>query len=76
MPTLDMPKRHALELKDVDPRHLHSVLLAIFDRAQNFDAPNRPTRTAPGNSIRFTARDRQNLFVATVAAQRVVVAVA
>jgi uncharacterized protein len=32
-PTLDMPSRHALLLQDVDPRHLHSVLLSTYDRA-------------------------------------------
>ena len=32
-PTLDMPKRHALELQDVDPRRLHSILLSTYDRA-------------------------------------------
>ena len=37
-PTLDMPKRHALELQDVNPRHLQSVLLATYDRApENFE---------------------------------------
>ena len=38
-PTLDMPNRHALLLQDVDPRHLHSVLLSTYDRApRNFEA--------------------------------------
>jgi len=32
-PTLDMPARHALELQDVDPRRLHSVLLTTYERA-------------------------------------------
>ena len=32
-PTLDMPRRHALELHDVDPRRLHTVLLSTYDRA-------------------------------------------
>ena len=37
-PTLDMPKRHALMLQDVDPRHLQSVLLSTYDRApENFE---------------------------------------
>jgi hypothetical protein len=37
-PTLDMPSRHALLLRDVDPRHLHSVLLTTFERApENFE---------------------------------------
>jgi len=36
--TLDMPTRHALELQDVDPKHLHSVLLTTYERApQNFE---------------------------------------
>ena len=39
-PTLDMPKRHALMLQDVDPRHLQSVLLSTYDRApENFETP-------------------------------------
>ena len=38
-PTLDMPNRHALLLQDVDPRHLHSVLLSTYDRAPgNFES--------------------------------------
>jgi uncharacterized protein len=38
-PTLDMPKRHALLLQDVDPRHLHTVLLSTYDRApRDFEA--------------------------------------
>jgi hypothetical protein len=38
VPTLDMPKRHALDLQDVDPRHLKSVLLATYERApENFE---------------------------------------
>jgi hypothetical protein len=37
-PTLQMPKRHTLELQDVDPLHLHSVLLATYDRRpENFE---------------------------------------
>jgi uncharacterized protein len=37
-PTLDMPARHALLLRDVDPRHLHSVLLSTYDRApENYE---------------------------------------
>jgi uncharacterized protein len=37
-PTLDMPKRHALMLQDVDPRHLHTVLLSTYARApENFE---------------------------------------
>ena len=36
--SLEMPARHALMLKDVDPRHLHTVLLATYDRApENFE---------------------------------------
>jgi len=36
--TLDMPRRHALELEDVDPRRLHSILLSTYDRApENFE---------------------------------------
>jgi hypothetical protein len=38
VPTLDMPRHHALHLQDVDPRHLHSVLLTTYDRApENFE---------------------------------------
>ena len=33
VPTLDMPAAHALELRDLDPRHLESVLLSTYDRA-------------------------------------------
>ena len=32
-PTLDMPARHALMLQDLDPRHLHTVLLSTYERA-------------------------------------------
>jgi uncharacterized protein len=32
-PTLEMPERHALLLRDVDPRRLQSVLLSTYDRA-------------------------------------------
>jgi hypothetical protein len=33
-----MPKRHALELRDVDPRRLESVLLTTYERApQDFE---------------------------------------
>lgn len=32
-PTLDMPQRHALLLQDVNPRHLHTVLLSTYERA-------------------------------------------
>lgn len=36
--SLDMPARHALMLQDVDPRHLHTVLLSTYDRApENFE---------------------------------------
>jgi hypothetical protein len=38
-PTLDMPMRHALLLQDVDPRHLHTVLLSTYDRGpESFEA--------------------------------------
>ena len=38
VPTLDMPTRHALELQDVDPRRLESVLLTTYERApQDFE---------------------------------------
>ena len=38
-PTLEMPKHHALQLQDIDPRHLHSVLVTTYDRApKNFEA--------------------------------------
>jgi len=38
IPTLDMPTRHALELRDVDPRRLESVLLTTYERApQDFE---------------------------------------
>lgn len=38
-PTLEMPRRHALLLQDVDPRHLHSVLLSTYERApESFEA--------------------------------------
>jgi hypothetical protein len=33
LPTLDMPKRHALLLQDIDRRHLNTVLLSTYDRA-------------------------------------------
>jgi hypothetical protein len=37
--SLEMPGRHALRLKDVDPRHLHTVLLSTYDRGpENFEA--------------------------------------
>ena len=32
-PTLDMPSRHALLLRDIDPRHLRSVLLSTYGQA-------------------------------------------
>jgi hypothetical protein len=32
-PTLDMPSRHALLLRDFDPRHLRTVLLSTYERA-------------------------------------------
>ena len=32
-PVLDMPSRHALELQDLDPRHLHTTLLSTYERA-------------------------------------------
>ena len=36
--TLDMPRRHALMLQDIDPRHLQTVLLSTYDRApENFE---------------------------------------
>jgi hypothetical protein len=38
VPTLDLPSRHALELGDVDPRRLESVLLTTYERApQDFE---------------------------------------
>jgi hypothetical protein len=38
LPTLDMPSRHALELRDVDPHRLESVLLTTYERApQDFE---------------------------------------
>jgi len=38
-PTLVMPNHHALQLRDIDPRHLQSVLLTTYDRApENFEA--------------------------------------
>jgi hypothetical protein len=37
-PTLEMPRRHALLLQDVDPRRLHTVLVSTYDRApENFE---------------------------------------
>jgi hypothetical protein len=37
--TLVMPSRHALQLRDVDPRRLHTVLLSTYDRSpENFEA--------------------------------------
>jgi hypothetical protein len=37
--TLVMPARHALQLQDVDPRRLHTVLLSTYDRSpENFEA--------------------------------------
>jgi hypothetical protein len=36
--SLDMPRRHALMLQDMDPRHLQTVLLSTYDRApENFE---------------------------------------
>ena len=32
-PTLNMPARHGLQLRDFDPRHLRSVLLTTYERA-------------------------------------------
>ena len=32
-PTLALPARHELMLQDLDPRHLHSVLLSTYERA-------------------------------------------
>ena len=41
-PPLDMPRRHALELQDVDPRRLESVLLTTYERApQDFETLHR-----------------------------------
>src|SRR5262245_37862477 len=38
LPTLDMPSRHALELRDVDPRRLESILLTTYERSpQDFE---------------------------------------
>lgn len=38
VPTLELPKRHALLLEDLDPRRLHTVLLSTYDRAPgNFE---------------------------------------
>jgi hypothetical protein len=38
LPTLDMPSRHALELRDVDPQRLESVLVTTYERApQDFE---------------------------------------
>lgn len=38
VPRLDMPQRHALELRDVDPRRLASVLLTTYERSpQDFE---------------------------------------
>jgi len=50
VPTLDMPARHALQLEDVDARHLESVLLTTYERApQDFETllgmPGVGTRT-------------------------------
>jgi hypothetical protein len=33
LPTLDMPARHAVDMRDIDPRHLESVLLTTYERA-------------------------------------------
>ena len=33
VPSLDMPHPHALTLRELDPRRLHSVLLSTYDRA-------------------------------------------
>ena len=39
VPTLDMPAGHALGLRDLDPRHLETVLLSTYERApQSFEA--------------------------------------
>ena len=38
-PTLDMPRRHALMLQDLDSRHLRSVLVATYEQSpENFEA--------------------------------------
>ena len=38
LPTLDMPRRHAVALRDVDPGRLESVLLTTYERApQDFE---------------------------------------
>ena len=37
-PTLDMPASHALQLRHLDARHLHTVLLSTYERApHNFE---------------------------------------
>jgi hypothetical protein len=37
-PTLNMPARHGLQLRDFNPRHLRSVLLSTYERApENFE---------------------------------------
>jgi uncharacterized protein len=39
VPRLEMPASHALQLRDLDPRHLESVLLSTYDRApRTFEA--------------------------------------
>jgi uncharacterized protein len=39
VPTLDMPTRHALLLRDIDPGHLETVLLSTYDRQpENYEA--------------------------------------
>ncbi len=38
LPLLDMPKRHAVAVADVNPRYLEKILLATYDRApENFE---------------------------------------
>ena len=38
LPTLDLPRRHALLLQDLDPRRLHTTLLSTYERApSNFE---------------------------------------
>ena len=33
LPLLEMPRRHAVAIADVDPRHLEKILLSTYDRA-------------------------------------------
>jgi hypothetical protein len=66
-PTLNMPARHGLQLRDFDPRHLRSVLLSTYEQApKDFETPRairlRARRqgwdAVPGRSRQLRPDDR------------------